>query len=163
MPFFIDSGSTHHCDVVSSQSTGSDDVECPPVEDGDVPLLGVPDGMPDTLALLDTALEPSVGVGVAVPAELLVTVDNSVEEILVFGPVIPLLSPAVIEEKPAVDTVVTEAPVVGPVIPLLSLTVIEEKLAVEEAPVIGPFIPLLSLTDMEMKLTVSDPKISGGT
>jgi hypothetical protein len=139
MPFFIDSGSTHHCDVVSSQSTGSDGVECPPVGDGDVLLLGVPDGMPDTLALMDTALEPSVRVGVAVPAELLVTVDNSVEEIPVFGPVIPLLSPAVIEEKLAVDTVVTEAPVVGPV------------------------IPLLSLTDMEMKLTVSDPKISGGT
>jgi hypothetical protein len=125
--------------VVSSQSTGSDGVDCPPVEDGDVPLVEVPDGVPDTLALLDTALEPSVGVAVAVPAELLVTVDTSVEETPVFGPVIPLLSPTVIEEKIAVDTVVTEAPVVGPV------------------------IPLLSLTDMDMKLTVSDPKISGGT
>jgi hypothetical protein len=137
MPFFIDSGLTHQYDVVSSQST--DGVDCPPVEDGDVPLVGVPDGVPDTLAPLGTALEPSVGVGVAVPAELLVTVDNSVEETPVFGPVIPLLSPAVIEEKLAVDAVVTEAPVVGPI------------------------IPLLSLTDIETKLTVSDPKISGGT
>jgi hypothetical protein len=124
MPFCIVSGSTHHCDLLSSQSEYSDGVDCPPVEDG----------VPDAVGVAYTELLNGVASSSSVP-ELLGTVDS----------------------------VVGETPVVGPVIPLLSLTVIDEKLAVGEAPVVGPVIPLLSLTDIEEKLTVCDPKIPGGT
>jgi hypothetical protein len=123
--------------VLLSQSRDADGVEPPPeVEDEGVPEVGVPDGVPDSLALPDTALELS---------------DATLDETPVVGPVMPLLSLVVIEEKLAV----AEAPVDGPVIPLLSLTLIEVKLPVVEAPVDGPFIPLLPLGVIEPKVTMN--------
>jgi hypothetical protein len=143
------SGLTQFSDELVSQSKYSDgvDVDGPAeVEDGDVPSVGVPDGVPELLALPDTALELS---------------DATLDEAPVDGPIMPL-SLTVIEEKLAIDAVVGDAPVDGPVIPLLSLTVIEEKLAVAEAPVDDPVMPLVPLADIEPKLTVSRWEISGG-
>jgi hypothetical protein len=166
MPFFIVSRLTQYVEELSSQSKYSDGAE-----DGAVVSVGVPDGVSESLALPDTAPELSeatlhVGVVLSSPVEgKIVTVDSIVEEAPVDGPVIPLLSLTVIEDKFIVDAIVGESPVVGPVIPLLSPTVLEEELIVDavvgEAPVVGPTMPLLSLTDIEEKLTVSDPKISG--
>jgi hypothetical protein len=155
MPFFIVSGLTQYHDELVSQSKYSDGVEGPAeLEDGDTVSVGVPDGVPESLALPDTALELSDTT--LVPALL-----ASVEEAPVVGPVIPLLSLIVTEEKLIVETVVGEAPVDGPVMPLLSLTVIEEKLAVAEAPVDGPTMPLLSLTVIEEKLPVVEAPVDG--
>jgi hypothetical protein len=85
------------------------------VGDTDVVSVGDPDGVPESLALLDATLELSdivldVGVGVALP-------EPSDGETLLLT---------------TVDNVVREGPVVGPIIPPLPLTVIEEKLIVRD-------------------------------
>lgn len=139
IPFCMVSGPTQNSALLSSHFKVSDGAGSVVVGDGDVVSVEDPDGVPELLALLDTTLEPSdttldVGVGVALPGLLgRVVLSPAVDDEVSLIPI----SDGETELLATVDSVVGEGPVVGPVIPLLSLTVIEEKLIVRDWKISG--------------------------